>query len=112
MHEGMDHSIDLCPSPYCMAGGIINTNLFDVSEKCNGEIEKVSLAFNAQQEAVHVLFKLASLAEDFLRITFSRLCELIGSNQQLLRVCDRVLTQTNTPRCTTTQLAIKLVARQ
>ena len=60
-------------------------------EKCDRQVEKVALVFNAQQEAVHVLFKLASFAEDFLRITFSSLRQLVGSNQQLLRVRDRIL---------------------
>ena len=78
----------------------VNMNLFDVCEKCNRQVKKVTLAFNTQQEAVHVLFKLASFTEDFLRITFSRLCQFIGGNQQLLSVCDRILTHSN--RCTAT----------
>ena len=52
------------------------------------------LTLDTQQEAIHALFQLASLAKDLLRVTLSSLCQLIGSNQQLLCVCDRILTQT------------------
>jgi len=67
-----------------------------VREKCNREVEKVVLAFNAQQEAVHALLELASFAEDLLRVALTGLGQFIRSNQQLLRVCDRILTHRKT----------------
>jgi len=51
------------------------------------------LPLNTQQEAIHTFFKLASFTKDLLRVALSGLCQLIGSNQQLLCVSDCILAQ-------------------
>jgi len=79
-------------------------NLFDVCKKCNRQVEKVALAFDTQQEAIHAFLKPVSFAEDLLRITLASLCQLIGSNQQLLSVSDCILTHTR--QCTDTESTI------
>jgi len=68
-----------------------------VSEERNRQVKKMVLTLNPQQEAIHALFQLTSFAEDLLRVALPSLCQLISSNQQLLGVCDCVLTQTTAP---------------
>ena len=79
-------------------------NLFDVCEQCNGQVKKMALAFDTQQKAIHTFLKLASLTEDFLRITFSRLRQLVSRHQKLLRVSDCILTAENIIRNYTWQI--------
>ena len=67
------------------------THLVDMCVEGDDEFEEVASSFDARQEDVHALLKGASLIVDLLRVTLPRLSQLLSCLQQLVSVCDRVL---------------------